>query len=472
MRNGRCPHQKSRGLISTSPKLPTRLTLHIDILLDEMADINQLPVTLIDVIANTVILRQLAPYIPIRSLLNLSATNKALRESIFSQPEPWRHLGLTGVKSAIIESSPIDIGGFAWRTERMDESLTEEDFYAGPLRGILGRLHSKHVLRNVQTLILDGLSVPSDLVREIVAEDRYNVRILSLRESNNLNQTKLQKVLRYVTRPTRAEGTPKLRALYFFGPKDSARPVIWQQREKLSASHGVLESEGAQIGAEWNRRSSVALGTLIRDDETRWYGCSGRALNRPLSEWPETLQACKGMINFDAVLCRGPCHDISKVSSDKFLQPAIATVALGERGCEICGTCPEGSAVFGESPEYMVPLLSPPPSHSSTLRAAQRPQPVDSRFPRLIMRCEDCLRGRWCERCNRWWCEDCYKEPINRVQRTELQQAELREQLRNDGIDSVTGTRGDQVKVYSRLCIEHCLVSEMMQGAGSNGMWG
>jgi hypothetical protein len=83
-----------------------------------MSDIIDLPVTLIDVLANSVILRQLAPYIPIRSLLNLSATNKAIREFMFSQPEPWCHLDLTGVKSAIIESSPIDIGGFSWRAER------------------------------------------------------------------------------------------------------------------------------------------------------------------------------------------------------------------------------------------------------------------------------------------------------------------------------------------------------------------
>lgn len=444
-----------------------------------MADISELPIILIDVLANTVVLRQLAPYIPIQALLNLSATNKAIREVILSQPEPWRHLNLTGVKSAIIESSPIDIGGFAWRAERMDESLTEDDFYAGPLRGILGRLHSKRLLKNVQTLVLDGLSVPADLVREIVAEDRYNVKILSIRESNNLNQAKLQQVLRYITRPTRAEGTPKLRGLYFFGPRDSARPVIWQQRDRPAPSLGVMESEGAQIGAEWNRKSSVALGTSIRDDETRWYGCTGRIMKRPLSDWPDTLQTCKDIVNFDAILCRGPRHDITKVDSSDFLQPAIATVALGDVGCETCGSCPEGPATFAESPEYMMPLLSPPPSHSSMLRAAQRPQSVGSRFPRLILRCEDCLRGRWCERCNRWWCEECYREPVNRIQRTELQQVELREQLRNDGIDSVTrmdgltgGARGHQVRIYSKLCVERCLVSEMMQGAGSNGMWG
>jgi hypothetical protein len=186
----------------------------------------------------------------------------------------------------------------------VDESLTEEDFYAGPLRGILGRLPLKRILKNVQVLVLDGLSVPADLVREIVAEDRYNVRILSLRESNNLNQSRLQRVLRYATRPTRAEGTPKLRALYFFGSKDTTRPVIWEQRDPPSTSLGVMESEGAQIGAEWNRKSSFALGISIRDDETRWYGSTGRVMKRPLSDWPETLQACKGLIHLDAVLCR------------------------------------------------------------------------------------------------------------------------------------------------------------------------
>lgn len=444
-----------------------------------MADLGQLPTTLIDLLVNSVILRQLAPYFQLRTLLALSATSRAIRDAVISQPEPWRHLDLSSVRSAIIDSSPIDVGGVSWRAERMDESLTEDDFYAGPLRGIFSKLNQKRLLRNVQTLILDGLSVPADLVREITMEDRYNVRILSVRESKNLNHTKLQQCLRYITRPSRPDGTPKLKALYFFGPKDAVRStIIWQQQEPLRASLGVMSSEGAQIGAEWNRRSSTALGTCICDDETRWYSCTGKAMKRPQSEWPDTLQACKGLIAFDAVLCRGRRHDITKVDSCKFLQPAIATVALGPNGCESCGTCPEGSAVFGQSSESTLPLLGPPPTHSSTVRAAQHPQHSGDKPAKLILRCEDCLRGRWCERCNRWWCEDCYEEPVSRIHlRTELQQVELREELRQDGWDSVTrdghvGGRGPPVKVYSKLCVEHCLVSEMMSGAGSNGMWG
>lgn len=441
-----------------------------------MADVDSLPVTLIDLLANSVILRQIAPYIPFRSLLDLSATNTSIRDIIISQPEPWRHLDLTRIKSAIIDATPLDVGGVSWRSQRMDEALTEDEFYAGPLRGIFSRLLRKQILRNVQTMVLDGLSVPADIVREVATENQYSVKILSIREAKNLNQSRLQQVLRYIVRPTRAEGTPRLKALYFFGLKDSTRSNIWQQQQRQPATVGVATSEGAQIGAAWNQRFSAALSSTISDDEIRWYGCTGRVMKRPLSDWAETVRACKGLIAFDAVLCRGPRHDISKVDSKNFLQPAIATVALGPGGCESCGCCPEGPAIFGESPEYTLPLLSPAPTHSSTLRAAQCPQNIPDAYPRLILRCEDCLRSRWCERCNRWWCEECYPEPVSRIDPTDMQQREPRDQLRQEGWESITREvyegDGPQVKVYSKLCTEHCLVSEMMSGAGSNGMWG
>lgn len=449
-----------------------------------MASIDDLPVTLLDLLANSLVLRQLSPYIPIHSLLSLSATSKEIRTILTSQPEPWRHLDLTGVKSAIInfESGPIDVGGVSWRAERMDESLSEDDFYSGPLRSIFNKLHSRHTLRCVQTMVLDGLTVPADLVREIICEDRFHVKFLSLREAKHLNAARLQQVLRYATRPTRAEGTPRLKALYFFQPKDAPRAISYHQRLESGVPLGVMASEGAQIGAEWNHRSSATLSDSLNDDESKWYGCTGRVMKRPASDWPDTLQVCKGLIAFDAVLCRGPRHDITKTDSKHYLQPTIATVALGPTGCESCGSCPEGPAVFGESAESALPLLSPPPTHSSTVRAAQYPQMASSKtegFPKLILRCEDCLRGRWCERCNRFWCESCYEEPVSRLHlRTEMQQVEFREELRQNGWEggvdrhgNVAG-RGPPVKVYSKLCVEHCLVSEMMSGAGSNGMWG
>ncbi|KAK5677222.1 hypothetical protein LTS10_010411 [Elasticomyces elasticus] len=444
-----------------------------------MDDARVLPTTLLDLLSNVIVLRQTAPYIPVSSIIALSATCRTFRDIVNSQSDVWRYLDLTKVTQ--IDTSPIDVGGVTWRAERMDESLTEDDFYAGPLRGIFSNLYQRRILRYVQTLVLDGLSVPADLVREVVAEDRYSVRTLSIREAKHMNQSKLQQVLRYAVRPTRAEGTPKLKALYFFGPKDAARYMIGQQqRLEGSQALGVMASEGAQIGAEWNERSSNSLSTSLGDEETKWYNATGRALRKPQSDWPDTLAVCKGLIAFDAVLCRGPRHDITKVNSQDFLQPTIATIALGLAGCEICHSCPESPAVFGKAAESALPLLGPAPNHGSTVRAAQHPhsRSSDGGMPQLILRCEDCLRGRWCERCNRWWCEDCYEEPVSRMHlRTELQQVETREDLQRNGWTGVTadgkaGVGGAPFKVYSRLCTEHCLVKEMMHGAGSNGMWG
>ncbi|KAK0281886.1 hypothetical protein LTR35_002927 [Friedmanniomyces endolithicus] len=293
----------------------------------------ELPTTVIDLLSNAIVLRQTAPYIPVASLLALSATCRTFRVIITTQKDIWRYLNLT--KTATIDTSPIDVGGVTWRAERMDESLTEDDFYAGPLRGICSRLHQRSILQYVQTLVLDGMAVPADLVREIVTEDRYHVRVLSIREAKHLNVSILQQVLRYIVRPTRAASTPKLKALYFFGPKDAARYMIGQQqRLEGSQALGVMASEGAQIGAEWNHRSSDTLSTSLGDEETKWYKPTGRALRKPQSDWPDTLVACLGLIAFDAVLCRGPRHDITKVQSRDFLQPTIATVALGSAGCE------------------------------------------------------------------------------------------------------------------------------------------
>lgn len=70
------------------------------------------PVTLVDLLNNTLIWRQTAPYLPAASVLALSATARALRHTICDSPETFRHLNLSSVKSAIlVDSSPIDSGG-------------------------------------------------------------------------------------------------------------------------------------------------------------------------------------------------------------------------------------------------------------------------------------------------------------------------------------------------------------------------
>ncbi|KAJ4382183.1 hypothetical protein N0V86_002514 [Didymella sp. IMI 355093] len=411
---------------------------------------NGLPTTLVDLLSNSLILRQTAPYLPLSSLCALSSTSKALYDVIRQSPHAFRYLDLSPVKSAIVPfDGPLDGGGISWRAERMDEALSEDDFYSGPLRGIVYRLEKQRILRNVHTLVLDGLSVTAEFVKELITEERYNVRLLSIREVKHLNERKLQQYLRYAVRPSRPEGTPRVKGIYIFGPRERQYEPETIRAPSTSVPRGILSSQGAQIGAEWNQKSSEALNTVLARTEDRWYQSSGKMITkRPSPEWAEVVQACEGLVSFDAVLCRGPRHDPSKAHVREganssiahpasFLRPTIATVALGPSGCETCHSASEGPAIFGESPASQFPLLSPIPLHGSTLRAAKIPHTIDgSAPPSLYMRCEDCLKGRWCERCHKWWDEDCYAGSTV-AQRTELQQTELAETLANDGTTAI-----------------------------------
>ncbi|KAF2262470.1 hypothetical protein CC78DRAFT_467974 [Lojkania enalia] len=404
-----------------------------------------LTTTLADLLSNSLVLRQTAPYLPVSAVYALAATSKALWGIVHNSPEVFRYLDLSTVKSAVVPYEPLDSGGISWRAERMDESLTEDEFYSGPLRGIFSKLERRRLLQHVHTLVLDGLSVPADLVREIISEDRFNVRILSIREVRNLNERKLMQVLRYVVRPSRPAGTPRIKGIYFFGPRDPAPAQDEPSKKKPPPSRGITSSQGAKIGAEWNQKSSNALNAALARTDDKWYQGSGRMMaKRPSLEWAETLKACEGIIFFDAVLCRGPRHDPSKAyisdgpstslpNPSSFLNPAIASVALGPSGCETCHSCPEIPAIFGQSPASQFPLLSPLPLHSSSVRAAQMPRTLKgSRPPPLFVRCEECLKGRWCERCHKWWDENCYTGSAI-AQRTELQQTEFTESIQTNG---------------------------------------
>ncbi|KAH7088294.1 hypothetical protein FB567DRAFT_441592 [Paraphoma chrysanthemicola] len=424
------------------------------------------PTSLADLLSNTLILRQTAPYLPIRSVCALAKTSRSLRLVIRQSPEAFRFLDLSPIKSAICPiDEPLDSGGNNWRQERMDESLTEDDFYSGPLRGIFSRLEQQHLLRNVNTLVLDGLSVTAEFVKELMTEERYNVRILSIREVKHLNERKLQQYLRYAVRPTRPAGTPRVKGIYIFGPRDP-EPVTTQPKKRSPSpvSRGVMSSQGAQIGAEWNQKSTTALNAALARTDDKWFQSSGRMMvKRPSSDWAEILQACEGIIAFDAVLCRGPRHDPSKAYIREgsagsishpaaFLRPAVATVALGPSGCESCHTCPEGPAIMGDSPLSHFPLLSPVPLHWSSVRAAQLPHSLDgSRPPPLFVRCEDCLKGRWCERCHKWWDEDCYAGSTV-AQRTELQQTELMETLEPNGTTQMVPKQTIKIVGVRRDC--------------------
>jgi hypothetical protein len=356
------------------------------------------------------------------------------------------------------------------------------------LQAIFNSLGRLNILKDVQTLILDGLSVTSELVREIICEESYSVRVLSIREVQNLNERKLQQVLRYSIRPSRAANTPRLEALYLFGPKDatsvSRLPRLSRLRKygraalaETSPSYGgVMHVQGAQIGAKWNEMSEDSLAQQLENSGDRWYGKSGKILTKLISaEWADTILSCRGIISFDVVLCTGPRHEVPLPSANDnstpwhrlpsaHIPPRVATYAM--RGCCNCGSAPEGFSQFGQSPIENFPLLSPPPLHSPTAKFAKTPTGGSQDQRRLLVRCTECIRNRYCESCHKWWCEDCYEVPTATAQTSAPAKP----------WESVGATSGGQpeknVKVHMGLCVENCLVAEMMSGAGSNGMWG
>lgn len=383
-------------------------------------------------------------------------------------------------------------------------SLTLISFWAGPLRGIFANLQRGNILKDVQTLILDGLSVPAELISEMILNDSYHIRILSIREVKNLNEQKLMQVLRYAVRPSRSKNTPRLEGLYVFGRREPP-PVIKDFKrhvnryppgiaplDTIPQYGGVMSSQGAQIGAEWNLKSQEALSDCLNHTNQGWYIKTGKLFARQLThtmnqDWAATILACKGIIQFDAVLCPGPRHStdsphMRKLSThsrdgeaaeyspvwynrlDAYISPSVALVSV--RGCAICGISPEGITIYGKSETSRFPLLAPPPLHASTLKSAIHPPPISSgEKGRLIVRCSACMSGRYCESCHKWWCEDCYQ----------IEDDEKKPRHPNtptNGGKALLPPDAENVKVHMGFCVADCLVGEMMAGAGSGGMWG
>ncbi|KAI0858480.1 hypothetical protein F4860DRAFT_505354 [Xylaria cubensis] len=362
--------------------------------------------SLLDLLSNTLVLYQTIPYLPISSILHIAATSRSFRHLLHTTPGVFRHLDLTRVSTAQFDIDEIDHGGEVWRNVQVDENLTEDDFYSGPLRGIFTSLRRRDILRHVNTLVLDGLSVTSEFLNDILVDPALRIRVLSVREVKNLNERKLMQVLRYACRPTRPEDTPRLKALYYFGKRD-AEPLP------------PPPAPAANISVGWNQKSQHALKESIEQGEEDWYSRKGRMITKPIADgWAETLLDCREALRFDTVLCTGPRHRNSPAFGKTHLTPAggspwgVATFAVG--GCASCGSAPEGFTTYGDSPSEELPLLSPIPLHSSSIKSAMRPAAFDgssNRRHEFVPRCLECIRERYCFSCNQWWCEACYQVP-------------------------------------------------------------
>ncbi|KAL2005915.1 hypothetical protein VTN00DRAFT_10408 [Thermoascus crustaceus] len=361
--------------------------------------------TLLDMLSNSLILDHMAPYLSVSSLFALARTSRSMRSVIMNTPYIFRHLDLSRCRGAQLpRMGAVDNGGQVWRNEQMDESLTEDEFYSGPLRGIFCNLERRSILQSVRTLVLDGLSVPADLVADIILTDRFNVNILSIRECLHLNERKLMQVLQHAVRPTRSSGMPRVKGIYYFTPVTERSGTSRRKyRDWWSSKLGNSKTACQASSCNTANHKPAAREPDHCHSLNAWYRPSGKLLKNTIEEgWAQTLQKCEGIIAFDAVLCRGPRHNVDLYSSANangprpeggLLPPAVATIALGPGGCDGCRSSPEGPAVWGQSPDGHFPLLSPPPLHSSKVSEAKNPYPSGDGHPVLIARCEEWIVG-------------------------------------------------------------------------------
>ncbi|KAI1100783.1 hypothetical protein F4804DRAFT_33609 [Jackrogersella minutella] len=413
---------------------------------------------LLNLLTNTLVLHQTIPYLPISSLLNLAATSPSFRDLLLRRtPGVFRHLDLTQVKTAQFDiDGGIDHGGEIWRNVQVDENLTEDDFYSGPLRGIFQSIRRRDILHHVQTLVLDGLSVTAEFCNDILVDPALRVRILSIRDVKNLNERKLMQSLRYACRSTRPDNTPRLKGLYVFGARDA--PAL---TTSSPAVHNGTPRGSTNISVDWNHKSQHALKESIRTEGDDWYHKRGRVIGKHIADgWAETLLDCHEVIKFDAVLCTGPRHRNSPafgkvpVTSGAESPWGVATFALG--GCASCGNAPEGFTIYGDSPAEQLPLLAPVPLHSSTVKAATCPKPspgfdITEETHKFVPRCLECIRERYCFSCDQWWCESCYQVPSR--QELSIQHVHIVDQTNGLVDHELAALESSNLKVWKGYCL-------------------
>lgn len=171
-----------------------------------------------DLLGNTLVLNHISPYLGLRSTVRLAATCKPFQDLVYRTPGVFRHVVLTKLAIPYSSSSPGELED--------EPSETTDSFHARPVLRVLQSLKSRNVLHDIRTLILDGTAVPLPLLTSILTDDAYSIRILSLRGVKELGDGKLIQVLRYIIRPSRPEGTPKLKGLYYFTPIGAKRQLV------------------------------------------------------------------------------------------------------------------------------------------------------------------------------------------------------------------------------------------------------
>lgn len=219
-------------------------------------------------------------------------------------------------------------------------------------------LSTPKVLRSTRTLILDNLPVTTEFLYNLITPQDWQseIQLLSLRGCKDINEREFMSFLSYLVRPSSPQENLKLKGVYWFSDPDAGTTGRFVKNPKL------------KLGAEW-----VAV-----------------------------LKACEGRIAFDTRICQGHKHDPS--FDGDYIAPKLANIQLGG-GCAGCGFTPRKNAKG--LPEV---LVAPVPLFGRVEAACKG---TDGKKLGDVLRCEDCVKQRWCECCGKWWCEECVVEKVS-----------------------------------------------------------
>ena len=369
---------------------------------------SQTPPTLLDIISNHVVFTQLAPY------LSISVVSRTFESIIYDDPSTFRRLDLStarGIPFELCECEDAD------EHEKEDVSASHllglewtwpylENTHCMPLMKLTSMLAKRNILAHIRTLILDRQYVHFKQLRAILLDGVCGIRLVSPINVKHLDFPTFRQFIVNICSNDDRLGSLKLEGIYLFGPPVSLLELEtpfegeWPPARPLEPENNVTGTSGS---TEWcNPWTPHPGGTVLQ--ERRGDGLYNDA---------HLLKSTKGIIAWDAVLCRGPKHSQVMSNPDRINAPIIhpivrtATVALGSSGCHICHSSPEGPG----STLSQLPLLSPPPIHASSVEAAQQApfsHENGTASSPFYARCSRCTMDRWCKGCNKWWCENCY----------------------------------------------------------------
>lgn len=280
--------------------------------------------TLLTILSNQLLLLSTTPYLSPSDIYSLSLSCRSAHNLLAATPSVHRYLDLSVTRHC---------------------------------KNVPRILTVPKILCSTRTLVLDNLPVTIEMLYNLITPKNWQseIQLLSLRGCKDINEREFMSFLSYLVRPSRPEGSLKLKGVYWFSDPEAT------------------------------------TGRFVRNQRLRLQ-----------SEWVAVLKSCEGIISFDTRVCQGHNHDEN--FEGEYIKPKLANIKL-EGGCSGCGFTPRANAK-GVSDV----LVAPVPLFG---RAKAACKGSDGKKLGDVLRCEDCVKQRWCECCEKWWCEQCAVEKVS-----------------------------------------------------------